>query len=264
MHKSYYRVLTIAGSDSGGCAGIQADLKTFSALKCFGMSAITALTAQNTIGVQSIFSLPEKFVAAQIESVVSDIGVDAIKIGMLERKEMVETVAAALRGLHCPIIVDPVMISTSGCVLLKSDAIQSLCEKLFPLATLITPNLLEAEYLSKIKIVTIEDMKKSALILSEYGAKNILIKGGHRNAKKCVDVLYDCVEKQFYYFSAKRIETQNTHGTGCTLSAAIAALCAKGKSVKQAVSIAKKYLTHALRAGKKYKIGSGAGPVKHL
>ena len=180
MNKKYIRVLTIAGSDSGGGAGIQADLKTFSALRCYGMSAITALTAQNTTGVQMIQSLPAEFISAQINSVISDIGVDSIKIGMLERCEIIHTIAAIIQHIKCPIVLDPVMFSKGGAQLISPDAINAMRDHLFPLATIVTPNIPEAEYITECKILSIEDMKFAAVKISEYGVKNVLIKGGHR------------------------------------------------------------------------------------
>lgn len=263
MDKKYIRVLTIAGSDSGGGAGIQADLKTFSALHCFGMSAITALTAQNTIGVQMIQSLPAEFISAQINSVMSDIGVDAIKIGMLERREIIQAVVLSLKNCQCPIVLDPVMFAKGGTQLISSDAISDMRNHLFPLVTIVTPNIPEAEYIAEIKISSIEDMKSAAVKISEYGVKNVLVKGGHGIQKKCVDVLYQSDNESFSYFSSKRIHTKNTHGTGCTLSAGIAAELAKGKELESAISSAKKFLFNAIRSGQYYTIGHGHGPVNH-
>lgn len=262
MSKYYYRVLTIAGSDSGGGAGIQADLKTFSALNCFGMTAITALTAQNTCGVQSIFPVTPQFVSEQINAVISDIGVDAIKIGMLNHADIIHAVVSSIKNVTCPIVVDPVMFSKNGCALLSTDAIQTLCEQLLPLATIVTPNIPEAEHLAGIKIQNQYDMKNAALKIKHYGAQNILIKGGHLASNYCVDILYHngLVTK----YSNKRIETKNTHGTGCTLSAAIAAELAKGNSIESAVAHAKDFLTKAIISGSNYSTGKGFGPVDHL
>ena len=264
MHKKYIRVLTIAGSDSGGGAGIQADLKTISALKCFGMSAITALTAQNTMGVQMIQSLPAEFIQAQINSVISDIGVDAIKIGMLERKEIIYAIAKNIQAIRCPVVLDPVMFSKDGTQLISPDAINVMRDCLFPLSSIVTPNIPEAEYLAEFKIATIKDMESAAVKISKYGIKNVLIKGGHGTQKKCVDVLYQFDSHSFTYFSSKRIETKNTHGTGCTLSAAIAAELASGKELHQAISSAKRFLLKAIGSGKDYMIGNGHGPINHL
>ncbi|MDP1574968.1 MAG: bifunctional hydroxymethylpyrimidine kinase/phosphomethylpyrimidine kinase [Coxiellaceae bacterium] len=263
MDKKYIRVLTIAGSDSGGGAGIQADLKTFSALRCFGVSAITALTAQNTTGVQMIQSLPAEFIRAQIHSVVSDIGVDAIKIGMLERKDIIQAVVLSLKNCQCPVVLDPVMFAKGGAALLSPDAIIMMRNDLFPLSSIVTPNIPEAEYIAEMKINSIEDMKSAALKISKFGVKNVLVKGGHGAQKKCVDVLYLSDDHVFTYFSSERIHTKNTHGTGCTLSAAIAAELAKGKKLNHAVSNAKKFLYKAIRSGQNFTIGHGHGPVNH-
>ena len=264
MSKQYHRILSIAGSDSGGGAGIQADLKTFSALDCFGMSAITALTAQNTLGVQQIQTLPVDFVQAQIKSVIDDIGVDAIKIGMLERKEIVVAVAESLKNTTCPIVLDPVMIAKGGASLILPDAIEAMCDHLFPFITLLTPNIPEAEYFLNTKINSIDEMKSAAIAISKLGAKNILIKGGHSHTQQCCDVLYQSEKKLFSFYKSKRIHTQNTHGTGCTLSAAIAAELGKQTELALAVSIGKKFLTRAIRLGKSYKTGQGHGPVNHF
>lgn len=263
MNKKYYRVLTIAGSDSGGGAGIQADLKTFCSLKCFGMSVITALTAQNTTGVQSVFALPTEFVQEQIKSVVSDIGVDAIKIGMLHRSEMIIAVAEKIQHLNCPIVLDPVMFAKSGDALLSLDSMVHLRNYLFPITTLMTPNLPEAEYIAEMKINSIDDMRTAAIKISAYGIKNILIKGGHAQTDQCIDVLYEAKTKKLTHYTSKRIITKNTHGTGCTLSAAIAAELSKGKKIHHAISNAKKYLFKAIQSGKKYECGLGHGPVNH-
>lgn len=257
-------VLTIAGSDSSGGAGIQADLKTFSALRCYGMSAITALTAQNTCGVQAIHAIPGEFVQAQIESVTSDIAVDAIKIGMLDREEIILAVCDAIKNLTCPIVLDPVMFAKGGSRLLTLEAIAVMCDQLFPLSTLVTPNIPEAEYITHMKINTIDDMQSAAIKISERGAKNVLIKGGHRLDEKCIDVLYQSENALFTFYPSKRIHTHNTHGTGCTLSAAIAAELAKKKDLNRAVACAKKFLLKAIVSGKKFTLGQGHGPVNHL
>lgn len=260
MKKTYFRLLSIAGSDSGGGAGIQADLKTFSARDCYGMSVITALTAQNTIGVQAIFPVPAEFVAAQLKSVLDDIGVDAIKIGMLHNADIISVVTDNIRKLDCPIVVDPVMFAKSGHALLSRNAIEIFKKTLLPLATVITPNLPEAEYLSGIKIDSIKSIKRAAIKISEYGAKSVLIKGGHTDSVKCVDFLYhnNCFQK----FSAQRILSNNTHGTGCTLSAAIAAELAKGNDLNKAIRTAKRFITKAIARGAEYTLGKGYGPVK--
>lgn len=263
MSKKYIRVLTIAGSDSGGGAGIQADLKTFSALGCFGLSAITALTAQNTLGVQMIQSLPPEFIQAQINSVVSDIGVDAVKIGMLERKEVIDAVIQAIKNIRCPIVLDPVMFAKGGARLLAENAITTMRDYLFPLVTIVTPNIPEAEYLAEMKMSTPEALKLAAIKISKYGVENILIKGGHGSQENCIDVLYQAKNNLFTYFESKRIHTKNTHGTGCTLSAAIAAELAKGNELVHAIHLAKKYLFDAIQSGQEYTLGQGHGPVHH-
>lgn len=257
------RVLTIAGSDSGGGAGIQADLKTFAARGVYGMSAVTAITAQNTTGVQGVFPLPASFVGRQIDSVMSDIGADIIKIGMLANKNIIDVVTSRLRKCKPKLVIlDPVMIAKGGHALLKYDAQQSLLKKLVPLAFVITPNLHEARALTGLRINTIEDMKRAAVLLYERGARNVVIKGGHlpHNAY-AVDVLYNGTT--FHEFSVRRIRTKNTHGTGCTFASAIAAELARGKDIYEAVRIAKKYITSALKASRNLSIGKGHGPLNH-
>ena len=258
------RVLSIAGSDSGGGAGIQADLKTFAARGVYGMSVITAVTAQNTIGVQAVFALPAPFIGRQIDSVMSDIGADVIKIGMLANKEIIEVVAGRLRKYNPKLVIlDPVMIAKGGHALLKKDAQRYLLKKLVPWAFVLTPNLHEARALTGLHINTIEDMKHAAVQLSEYGARNVVIKGGHLpGSTYAVDVLYDGTT--FHEFSVKRIQTKNTHGTGCTFASAIAAELAKGKDIYEAVRIAKKYITDALKASRHFSLGHGHGPLNHM
>ena len=258
--KKYYRVLSIAASDCSGGAGIQADLKTFEALDCYGMTAITALTAQNTLGVHSIYSVSPECLREQIAAVINDIGVDAIKIGMLHRAEIIHVVADCLQDVKCPIVLDPVMIAKGGQALLSSDAISVLSEKLFPLVTLITPNIPEAACLTTIKINNSDDMKRAAMALHQRGAKNVLIKGGHLDSTYCIDILY--TKNRAIALKEKRIITKNTHGTGCTLSAAIAAELAKGNELVRAVRAAKQFLTRAIKSGNHYICGAGSGPVK--
>lgn len=253
----YPRVLTVAGSDSGGGAGIQADLKTFSALGVFGMSAITAITAQNTYEVRDIVKIPPESVRAQIRAVVEDIGVDAVKTGMLFSTDIIEVVAEELSKLEVPIVVDPVMVAKSGARLLKEDAIEVMKGKMFPLAHVITPNLPEAEVLSGMKIKDESGMRKAAEIISELGAKAVLVKGGHLRA---VDVLYH--EGEFYKFEADKVETKNTHGTGCSFASAIAAYLAKGYGLIESVDRAKKFITLAVKFG--LGLGRGSGPVNHM
>lgn len=253
--------LTIAGSDSGGGAGIQADLKTFSALGVYGMSVLTSITAQNTLGVQGVHDLPADFVGLQIDSVMSDIGTDAVKTGMLSNAEIIKIIRQKIGEYRIKnLVIDPVMVAKGGDRLLREDAVEALKEHLIPLAMVVTPNLSEAEVLSGIKINHIEDMKEAAQKIFKSGAKNVLIKGGHLSSYEAIDVLYN--GRTFREFRAERINTKNTHGTGCTLSSAIAAELAKGKKVEEAVEIAKRYITLAIKNS--VTIGHGHGPLNHL
>ena len=256
--------VTIAGSDSGGGAGIQADLKTFSALGVYGASVITALTAQNTMGVQAIHDVPAGFIAAQMDSVFSDLAVGAVKIGMLSQAGVIETVAAGLdRHGITQIVLDPVMVATSGDRLLAQDAVVALREILIPRALLITPNLPEAAALLDEDIAQDEAaMIRQGEALLKRGARRVLIKGGHGSGAKAVDLLVtpEGIER----LEAERIDTRNTHGTGCTLSAAIAAGLARGMDLGTAVRQAKAYLTAALAAADRLRIGRGHGPVHHF
>ncbi|MFX0022241.1 MAG: bifunctional hydroxymethylpyrimidine kinase/phosphomethylpyrimidine kinase [Candidatus Hermodarchaeota archaeon] len=258
------KVLTIAGSDSGGGAGIQADLKTFSALGVFGMSAITALTAQNTIGVQGIFEIDPEFVGKQIDSVMNDMGADAWKTGMLSNAEIIEVVADRASYYNIGLlIVDPVMVAKSGDSLLNSKANSTLISKLIPIAHVITPNLHETQILTEMEISNINEVQESAVKIFSMGAKNVVIKGGHlHDVNESIDILYD--GKKFIEFRSPRIKTNNTHGTGCTFASAIAAELAKGKDVKNAVHIAKAYLTNAIQKADDLLIGKGHGPTDHL
>lgn len=263
--KTYNRVLTIAGSDSGGGAGIQADLKTIAANGCYGMSVITALTAQNTKGVFGIHPVPVDFVQQQLQVVLSDIGSDAIKIGMLFSSELIEMIAAELKSLATDnIVLDPVMVAQSGDKLLRDEAVAALKTTLIPVANLITPNLPEASVLLGRQITTSEELKDAAVELSELGCANVLIKGGHLEEGDCDDLLYMAETGEFRTYAVKRIETNNNHGTGCTLSSAIAAGLAKGLSVDAAVAAGKEYITGAIRSGADYRIGGGHGPVDHF
>lgn len=256
--------LTIAGSDSSGGAGIQADLKTFSALGVYGASAITALTAQNTTGVQAVYPVPAEFVTAQIDSVMSDLMVDAIKIGMLGSEETIHAVALALgRWAGPPIILDPVMVAGSGDPLLDEGAEFAMRSHLFAIADIITPNLPEAARLLGAEIATSEKMMLSqGELLLTLGAKAVLIKGGHAQGVDSVDLFFDGAN--IVRLAANRIQTRNTHGTGCTLSSAIAAYMAHGLPLLEAVQNAKAYLTEALIEADSLKIGHGAGPVHHF
>ena len=259
----YPRVLSIAGSDSSGGAGIQADLKTFAALGCYGMTAITALTAQNTLGVRSIHPVPLQMLADQIDAVVEDIGVDAVKIGMLHSEATVEVVVAALirHDLH-PVVLDPVMVATSGAVLIDSSAVASLVRELFPRSLLVTPNLDEAAMLVDRPLHTEADMEAAAHELLKMGARAVLLKGGHLAGDTVSDLLLarDGVP---LWLRAPRIATANTHGTGCTLSSAIAARLALGDALPQAVRCAWEYVRAALQAGATVRTGAGSGPLNH-
>lgn len=258
--------LTIAGSDSGGGAGIQGDLKTFSALGVYGASAVTALTAQNTKGVQGWIAAPADFVAAQIKSVTSDLDVDAIKTGMLANAEIVAAVAETLSGLRelpeVALIVDPVMLAASGDPLLDEATVAAMQELLLPLADLVTPNLLEAARLLGEPVARDEaGMIAQAERLHGAGMRAVLLKGGHLPGETALDILYD---GKISRFTAPKVKTEHTHGTGCALSSAIAAEMAKGADLHQAVRIAKDYLTGAIQAAENIMIGYGEGPVHHF
>ncbi len=251
------RILTIAGSDSGGGAGIQADLKAITLLGGYGMSALTALTAQNTVEVQGIHEVPAGFVEAQIDAVLSDIGADAIKTGMLANQEIIEVVSRKIRQYKVKkVVVDPVMISKSGASLLRKDAQESLIKRLIPLAWVVTPNLMEASVLAGLKVSSLEGMKKAAHRIYELGAKHVVVKGGHLRGM-AIDLLYD--GKNFMELEGPRIETKNTHGTGCTFASAIATLLARGDTVDEAVSKAKTFIHMAIQSG--LSLGKGHGPT---
>ena len=265
IKKRYHRVLTIAGSDCGGGAGIQADLKTIGANGCYGMSVITALTAQNTVGVSAIHGVPPQFVRQQMEAVLSDIGTDAVKIGMLFSPELIVTVAEQLKKFAVTnIVLDPVMIAQSGDKLLQDAAIDALKKHLIPLASIITPNLPEASVLLGREITSMDMVDAAAKELCGLGCANVLIKGGHLRGEDSDDCLYLGDREEMIFLFAKRIDTQNNHGTGCTLSSAIAAGLAKGDTLITAVRKAKQYITGALAAGALYTIGKGHGPVDHF
>jgi hydroxymethylpyrimidine/phosphomethylpyrimidine kinase len=255
--------LTIAGSDSSGGAGIQADLKTFSAFGVYGASVLTALTAQNTCGVQGVEPVRPEFVTAQLTSVLSDLEVRAIKTGMLATAPIVSAVATRLaRHSHIPLVVDPVMVATSGDVLLAPDAIAALKSELFPHAALLTPNIPEAAALLGTSLAETEtDAIEQARAIAQFGAA-VLVKGGHGAGREAVDILYD--GGKITRLVAPRVETRHTHGTGCTLSAAIAALLAQGVVLEEAVRRAKAYVSAALAAGRDMMVGKGNGPVDHL
>jgi len=256
-------ILTIAGSDSGGGAGIQADLKTITMLGGYGASVITAVTAQNTLGVRGVYEVPLEGIAAQMDAVCSDIAIHAAKTGMLSSKAVVELVSAKVQEYRIAnLVVDPVMVATSGDLLLQWDAIDVVREQLLPHARIATPNLKEAEVLSGMKITSIAEMELAGKrILAECGCANVLVKGGHLEGA-ALDILC-AADGTMYRFEETRIDTVNSHGTGCTLSAAIASYLAQGMDVQQAVTKAKAYLTKALYYAKDDKIGAGHGPVRH-
>jgi len=254
------KVLTIAGSDSGGGAGIQADLKTFAALGTYGTSVITSVTAQNTLGVQGVQNLDSEFIGRQMDSVLSDIDVQSVKTGMLANRSIVEMVAAKLKEYSVKnLVIDPVMVAKSGDRLLDLEACEVLKKKLFPLAMVVTPNTDEAQVLTGYNIETRGDMEKAACKIHAMGPRYVVIKGGHLTGDP-VDLLYD--GKEFITFAGKRIQTRNTHGTGCTFSAALAAALALGKGIQDAVAMAKKYVTQAIKFS--FAVGRGYGPTHHF
>ncbi|MFJ9850112.1 bifunctional hydroxymethylpyrimidine kinase/phosphomethylpyrimidine kinase [Streptomyces sp. NPDC101150] len=255
------RVLTVAGSDSGGGAGIQADLKTMLALGTHGMSVLTAVTAQNSLGVQGAWELPAEAVRAQFRSVVDDIGVQAVKTGMLSSAELVETVAELLAGLTVPVVVDPVGVSKHGDSLLAASALDAVRTKLLPTATVATPNLDEVAQLTGVHVREEADMRRAAAAILGFGPRWALIKGGHlaAEADEAVDLLTDGTEE--HWLRAPRHDNRHTHGTGCTLASAIAAQLAKGDTVPQAAAAAKDYVNGAIAAG--FRLGAGIGPVDH-
>lgn len=254
------KILTIAGSDSSGGAGIQADLKTFSALGTYGLSVVTSVTAQNTTGITDICNLPPKSVQAQLEAVFSDIKINAVKIGMLPSCDIVNVVCDTLEKYKPPFVVfDPVMVSSSGTPLVSKEVVYAIKEHLCKLCTVITPNIDEATILADMKINSEDDIEKALYAISENGAENVLIKGGHLDGAPIDTLLFS---GEIYKITGKRINTKNTHGTGCTLSSAIAVFLANGDKLNHAVSNAKGYLTKALEHS--YDIGEGAGAVNHF
>lgn len=264
MYKKYYRVLTIAGSDSGGGAGIQADIKTISAMGCYATSAITAVTVQNTLGVKAVHPIPLDILEGQIDAVLSDIGTDAIKIGMLYSLEVVNIVANMIEKYQVKnIVVDPVMVSTSGHRLIEENAIEVIQNRLMSLSRVITPNIPEAEILAGCKIEGEKDFEKVARLLSHHSGVSVLLKAGHLNGKYLVDYFYNAEDNTITKLPSRRIETPNTHGTGCTLSSALAAAIARGEDLTTAALSAKKYIEQAIISGAEYKIGNGYGPVNH-
>lgn len=249
--------LTIAGSDSGGGAGIQADLKTFAALGVFGTSAITSVTAQNTAGVQGVYDLPPEFVGLQIDSVLEDIGIDAAKTGMVSNAAIVETVATKVRAHAITrLVVDPVMVAKGGASLLQSDAVKTLIKRLLPLALVVTPNVPEAEVLWGQQIVGFDEMHEAARWIRDLGPRYVVVKGGHLGIR-AIDLVYD--GSKFTLLDAERIDTPHTHGTGCVFSAAITAELAKGSPVPEAIATAKRFITAAIGHG--FPLGRGFGPT---
>ena len=253
--------LTIAASDPSGGAGIQADLKTFSRFRVYGMSVVTALTAQNTVGVSDVLEVPPDFVARQLDAVLTDIQVDAAKTGMLLTAGVVDVVARKVREYQIRnLVIDPVMVSTSGTPLLNDDAIGSFCRNLLPLGLLVTPNTDEARILAGKAITTVDDMEEAALKIHGMGARFVLIKGGHMAGDEVIDVLFD--GKEFSHFGSKRIQSRQTHGTGCVLSAAITAETAAGKTIKEAIQAAREFVVAAITHG--LNLGKGTGPCDPL
>jgi hydroxymethylpyrimidine/phosphomethylpyrimidine kinase len=254
------RAMTIAGSDSGGGAGIQADLKTFAALGVYGTSALTAITAQNTLRVTDVLELPTSLIASQIDAIISDIGADAVKTGMLSSSAVIRTVADKIKehGL-ARLVVDPVMVAKGGDRLLQEEAVETLRTVLIPLAEVITPNVPEAEALTGIRIKTLDDARSAARRLVEMGARAAIVKGGHLEGPP-TDILYD--GKEFRAFTSQRIETTSTHGTGCTFASAIAAGLATGLSLRDSITQAKRYVTAAMRHA--FSMGQGHGPLNHF
>ncbi|GGE25774.1 hydroxymethylpyrimidine/phosphomethylpyrimidine kinase [Marinithermofilum abyssi] len=255
------KVLTIAGSDSGGGAGIQADLKTFQERGVFGTSVITAITAQNTLGVHGVYPQELSAVEAQLDAVLSDIGTDAAKTGMLFSAELIQLVARKIQEYSVPsLVIDPVMIAKGGAPLLKKEAVEALRKVLLPLGAVITPNVPEAsELLGGRRIEGVKEMEEAAKELYQLGPKAVVVKGGHLDGEQSVDVLFD--GEKWYHFASDRIETRHTHGTGCTFSACIAAEMAKGRTIPEAVRTAKDFITHAIQHS--LEIGKGVGPTHH-
>jgi hydroxymethylpyrimidine/phosphomethylpyrimidine kinase len=265
MKKKYHRVLTIAGSDSGGGAGIQADIKAISAMGCYAASAITAITVQNTIGVQAVHPIPLDILVGQIDAVLSDIGADAIKIGMLHSAEVVNIVAEKIEqyGIR-NVVLDPVMVSTSGHRLMEEKAVEVIKERLIPLARVLTPNVPEAEILIGRNIVGECNFEEVAKELAHRYHVSVLLKAGHLSGDVLTDYFYNIEDDTLTLLPSKRVETRNTHGTGCTLSSAFASAIAKNEQLTRAAQLAKKYIEQAIIAGADYEIGHGHGPVNHF
>ena len=265
MKKKYNRVLTIAGSDSGGGAGIQADIKAISAMGCYAASAITAITVQNTLGVHAVHPVPLDILKGQIEDVLSDIGADAIKIGMLHSSEAACVVADMIEQYGIKnVVLDPVMVSTSGHRLIEEDAVEVIKSRLMPLARVVTPNIPEAEILAGCQISGEQDFDEIARRLSAFGNTSVMLKAGHLEGDFLVDYFYNAESGAMTKLPSKRVNTRNTHGTGCTLSSAFAAALAKGEDLTSAAISAKKYIEQAIISGAEYAIGGGHGPVNHF
>lgn len=263
--KKYSRVLAIAGSDSGGGAGIQADIKTISAMGCYAASAVTAITVQNTLGVQAVYPVPLDILEGQIDAVLSDIGADAIKIGMLHSAEVVNLVADLLEKYEIRnVVLDPVMVSTSGHRLIEEEAVEVINTRLMPLARVITPNVPEAEILAGCPISCGDVFDDIARQLSGSAGVSVLLKAGHLSGETLVDYFYNAEDGTMTQLPSKRVQTRNTHGTGCTFSSAFAAALAKGEDLTAAAVSAKKYIEQAIISGAEYEIGSGYGPVDHF
>ena len=263
--KKYNKVLTIAGSDSGGGAGIQADIKAISAMGCYAASAVTAVTVQNTVGVQAVHPIPLDILEGQIDAVLSDIGAEAVKIGMLHSAEVVELVAGKIEkyGIR-DVVLDPVMVSTSGHRLIEESAVEVIKERLIPLARVLTPNVPEAEMLIGRSILSVDDFEDVAMELAKRYNVSVFLKAGHLNGEVLTDYFYNAEDNSMTLLSSKRVRTRNTHGTGCTLSSALAAALARGEDLTSAARSAKAYIEKAIISGSEYEIGKGNGPVDHF
>ncbi|KPE50227.1 bifunctional hydroxymethylpyrimidine kinase/phosphomethylpyrimidine kinase [Chryseobacterium indologenes] len=260
----YPSVLTIAGFDGSGGAGIQADIKTASALGCFSTSVLTALPVQNTQGVRKIYPVPVEAVADQIEAILDDIFPDAVKIGMVHTPQLVETIVSTLAKYRkIPIVFDPVMVATSGHRLIEKETITAIIEDLFPIADVITPNMDEASILADMPVHTIEDLYAAGEKIKKLGCKSILLKGGHQETSTITSLYYD-ENEQYHSFETVKFDTNNTHGSGCTLSSAIAAYLAQGKTLYDAVSLGQQYVYQAIENGKDVQTGFGNGPLNHF
>lgn len=261
---TYPSVMTIAGFDGSGGAGIQADIKTFSALGCYATSVLTALPVQNTMGVRKIYPIPIEAVSDQIEAVLDDIFPQAIKIGMVHTPQLVEAIAATLgRYPKIPVVFDPVMVATSGHRLIEEETITTITEKLFPIADIITPNMDEASLLAGMEVKTLDDMRTAGEKILTYGCKNILLKGGHQESPTVTSLFFDENGSQ-HSFETEKLATVNTHGSGCTLSSAIAAYLARGEALYDAVALAQDYVFEAISSGKDVVTGKGNGPLNHF